>query len=278
MKPNLLFVCLSTILAAGCLADLRSNNLVVDGISAVDRDQGRAILERSAKAHGLQRWRQHQTVTVTYTDTWYRPVERLVSMPYPQNGQRLVHDQIVGSDSSRWMFKGGPLDGTVWGIQNWATYRLQDATPTFEPDNTLKFWLPTNAYFFQAPFRLREATVVAHAGTARVDGRLLDIVFLSWNTAAPQSDVDQYVAYIDRESGQLMYLQYTIRDIFRTLIGTMHYTDYREIDGMLVPHRMTVVTEPGGPRSLHEYLVESVGFDQVPKASLLPDPKRRGTK
>ena len=59
-------------------------------------------------------------------------------------------------------------------------------------------------------------------------------------------------------------------------IGTMHYEDYREIDGVLVSFRQTITL--GTPRSasalesdfVHRVVVDSVRFDSVDPAALRP--------
>ncbi len=280
MMPSQAIILFLSLLASGCLADLRSNDLVVDGIAPAQVTLARASMKRMLTAHGgLERWKNHRVAEVGYTDTWFRPLEQAVSMPYPENGQRISQTILLGANASRWTFVGGPWDGLEWGIQRWATYTAKNGKIAFEPDSDIKFWLPTNAYFFEAPFRLGEANVMAHMGTAHIDGQTLDMVFLTWGQAEPQSNVDQYVAFIDRQSGRLTYLQYTIRDIFRTLIGVMHYSDYKEVDGIWVAHRMTVVTEPGGPPALHEYRIQDLAFGgDVPQEKLIPDPNKAGRK
>ncbi len=280
MMPSQTIILLFAVLLSGCLADLRSNDLVVDGIDPARVTLARTSMNRMLKAHGgLDRWKQHRVAEVDYTDTWFRPLERAVSMPYPENGQHISQTILLGKNASRWTFVEGPWDGLEWGIQRWATYTARSGKVAFEDNDDIKFWLPTNAYFFEAPFRLSEATTLAHMGTTRVDGVLLDMVFLTWGQPEPQNDVDQYVAFIDRKTGLLTYLQYTIRDIFRTLIGVMHYSDYKEVDGIWVAHKMTVVTKPGGPPALHEYQIQDVIFGgDVSMEKLLPNPNKAGRK
>lgn len=282
LKPSLALALLASCItfSTACQADLRSSSLVENGIAEDTASHGRLVLQQLAEAHGLASWQARENARVVYSDTWMGWLNQQVAMPWPENGQRFEHTILLGTDNSRMVFLGGDYDQKSWGIQHWKTYTVNPGgEPRFEDDDGIKFWLPTNAYFIEAPFRLGEATVVAYDGTATLDGTLHDIVFLSWSQAAPQGDIDQYIAYIDRDTGRLSYLTYTVRDMAGFLVGTMKYDDYRQVDGVWIAHSMHVHDEPGGEPELHGYQIESVSFDvDVPERFVVPRPELRGQK
>ena len=121
-------------------------------------------------AHGgYPAWSGRSTVTVEFRDHWPGAVMRTLAMPWSASGQLMRSTMLRGADASRLEFLEGERAETAWGIQQWMTYRAGKGTEAvFEEDDTIRFWLPTLQYFFEAPFRLREADVVADAGPRTV--------------------------------------------------------------------------------------------------------------
>ena len=277
----LLLAVLVSSVGFGCTADLRPDEIRDGGISAGRADRGRAIIDGLAEAHGgLERWRELGTARVVLRDTWPSWVTRTAAMPWFEDGQLLELTTRLGTDDGRIQFLEAPNEGLYWGIQDWATYVVEPGSkPTFGDDDTIKFWVPTVSYFFEAPFRLHEADVVAYAGEETVDGVVYDKVFLSWGKAAPQEDTDQYVAWVSRDTGRLGFLAYTVRDMMDNIEGFMRYTDYEEVEGIWVAKTMAVVDSTDTMDGLHRMDVESVelGVD-LPNSYFYPDPDRAGSK
>ncbi len=203
----------------------------------------------------------------------------MMAMPWPESGQRVRLSWQVGTDNARLEFIGGERAGEVWGIQNWVTYTAREGALQFKPDKDIAFWLPTMQYFLEAPFRLTSADVLFYAGDATARGQHYDLVFASWGTQEPQSDVDQYVLWINRSTGQLDFLQYTVRDMFPFVTGIMHYGDFKEAGGLVLPHRLTAVKGLETEDFVHEMRVAS--FESVAVADprvFIPEPSKVGKK
>ncbi|MEO1270029.1 MAG: hypothetical protein AAFX99_18230 [Myxococcota bacterium] len=265
------------------LSDLRPDELRRSGVTPEAEAKGRALLERMTEAHGgMATWRGHKTMEVELTDTWFKAVERLAVMPWPESGQSLKLTMLLGQDISRLEFSDGPLKGESWGVQHWAPYRVKagETQPLFpQEDWEVTFWVPTVAYFMEAPFRLGEANVVAYVGERTIGGEVFEGVFLSWGSDAPQDKVDQYIAWIGRDSGRLTYLEYTVRDILPSITAVMHYRDYKEVQGIAVPMNMGTSEGVGMEDTGHRFDVASVAFGgAVAESFLVPDPSQRRSK
>ena len=287
-RKVLLFGCLGLLVVAGGvlavvvsrLADIRPASLIRDGVTPAATALGHQQLARMELAHGgYDAWKRFGTATLELRDLWSSDIARRIFSPWPANAVPLRFTEIPGQDTSCLEFLDGPERGQVWGIQNWATYRAAaGGKPQFKQENALRFWLPTMQYFFDAPFRLREADVVAALDPAPVKGVPYERVFLSWGKAEPQADVDQYIAWIDPSTGRLGFLEYTVRDILPMAKGCMAYRDYQQVQGLWVPMTMAVCEAPGGADTMHRIEVSDVRFDEEQAASLIPRPDVRSTK
>ncbi len=270
------------------LSDVRPPELAANEITEELAERGRELLRRLEDAHGgYAAWTARPTARVEFRDHWPGAVMRALAMPWAESGLLMRSTMLRGSDASRLEFLEGRDAGSAWGIQNWMTYRADgddlvppegDNSLTFEDDDDIRFWLPTFQYFFEAPFRLREGGVVADAGPATVAGVTYDRVFVSWGRAAPRSQVDQYLAWIDPASGRLEYLQYTVRDMMPGIMGCMHYRDYRQVEDLWIAMTLAVVEGPGGPDALHRFELEDVRFEDVPREFVVPRPHLRRAK
>jgi hypothetical protein len=155
--------------------------------------------------------------------------------------------------------RGGERDGEIWGIQSRSAYKIPKGAdrPILTPhDPAIEFYLPTLQYFDELPFRLRAAPVILFAGQGQYRGRQHERVFVTWGTPEPHAEHDQYELWIDPESGLIDVARYTVREavdrsgfwmkpIMKAFAaGTIHFQDYRMIDGVQIPFRSVVTLPP----------------------------------
>lgn len=267
----------------GCAAaDLRPDPPVFTDDAETE---GRAWLAKAALAQGAQTLEGHQTASLWLKDLWTGWVYKTAAMPWPENGQPLRIDTRLGTDDGRVTFIGGPKAGQAWGIQQGATYIADtEGILTFDavddPDSKIQFWIPTTLYFPFIAWRIQEATVVRMISPQVIGGRTYQRVFVSWGTPEPQSDIDQYVIYIDHKTHFIRWANYTVRDIADFATGLMQYSDYRDVGGLKLPFSMRVVPEFNASEDgLHQYVVDRVELDPaLPERWLLPRPELRSSK
>jgi hypothetical protein len=272
-------------------ADLRPDTL--RPVSADAERRGRERLRRLAERHGLSAFMHHRTLDLVATDTWPGG-----SPWWGEVRQRLRSQSLLRTFTSRVELQNGRHAGEIWGLQSWAAYRTRagsEADVRFldAPAPEIEFYLPTLQYFTELPFRLLGASLVADAGEATLAGRRFDRVLATWGSFEANPQHDQYLLWIDRETGLLRSVRYTLRDAVSLAppgqrwlmpslaLGTVHYDDYREVDGVQLAFVQTIVLAP--PELLpaaadegyfHRLEVETARFDAVAEASLRPDPAR----
>jgi len=252
---------------AACLSDIRPDAIK----NAVDTDasvRGRAMLEAAAEAHGgLDAWNARTTVDVAFTDEWFG-VYRLAA-PWPDATVSVRHRLTLHTFDSELHFQG-EHDGLVWGVRDWQTWSQRDGQPPESDKNKdARFILPTMHYFAEFPYRMQEAPVVLDAGPVELNGVRYQTLFVTWEDTKPRAEWDQYVLYINPDTGLIDKAHYTVREIARFVSGTMHFEDYRLVDGAWMSHAMIVTAEPGDPLDapLHTVTVASYTFDPVSATS-----------
>ena len=260
-------------------ADLRSDALKMNGITGDALKKGKELLLETAEAHGLQRAKNYTTAEFTFKDEWNGLMGKVMN-PWPENSVPIRMQTLLRTFTSRVEFLDGEKQGEVWGIQAWSPYKRQsrDAEVIFQKDGTIEFMLPTAQYFSELPFRIQEAEIIAYLGHRTLNGREYDLIFLTWGTPEANTKYDQYLVWIDRETSLIQKMTYTVRDKLRFMEATIHFFDYRDIQGVMIPFDQT--TTLGRPEEidypiegdfLHKVLLTDFRFESVDRMELLPD-------
>lgn len=277
--PRALLCALLWCSSACATADLRPDAMARKGRpedAAIQR--GRALLEAAAKTHGLEAWRGKPLTQLVLRDYWPHWLTRTAAMPWDESGAKVQLTIQTGTDTSRLDFLSGKRRGEAWGVQQWATYTVGKKTrPRFEKHEDAWFWLPTIEYFFELPWRIREATEVASLGPRTRGGKTYDRVFATWGGFARSDTIDQYIVWIERETGRVGLVEFTARDVYGWVVGVAVYTGYSAQDGVLVPKTITIY-EGLDADVLHRMELESVTFPATVAWPLVIDPARRAEK
>ena len=270
-----------TIALSGCLKDIRPPKLM-EQISATEMDaleqKGRSLLQEVAQTHGgTDNWLGQETTELILSDEWYG-ISRLFNM-WPERKVRIKLQFANGTLDSRCTFLDGDDAGLVWGVQHYSTYTQETGEQlVFDQDGDILFILPTVQYFTAAPFRLLEAPIVLYAGESTIESTVYDLVYVTWGSLEANDEYDQYVIYIDRTTKRLAKMHYTVRDMMKFIVGTIHYDDFREVNGFLLPFSQKVTGAVTDDDLIHNIRLETVAFDTIEKAALYPDSSRTRPK
>ena len=255
------------------LADLRPDGLRPFDTAA--QALGEQRLQALADAHGRDAWEGYEVMEVDFKDAWHGTMAQSFFMPWTRSPQSLRARFLCGSWTSDFELLDGPDEGHRWGIQSWKTWKAApNGEPAFEEDDELEFFLPTTQYFFELPFRIKSAEIVVDAGSASWEGKDYDRVFATWGSAEPQEELDQYLLWIDPDTGLLARVDYTVRDQGGAAVGSAHYNAYRRVGGVQMPSDISVLgVMPGGAEMpIHTFWIEDIRWNTVSPEALRPDP------
>lgn len=241
--------------------------------------KGKELMAQAMTAHGVSEFATHSTYEVVGQDEWKGFLGK-VANPWPENGDKMALRYIIGSFDGQMEYLEGDSKGHRYGLQSWNYYEQPVASEIdFEvkEDKNVKFVLPAFHYFIEIVDRLNSAPFIRYAGTESWRGTQYQLVFVSWESAEPHPDLDQYLVYIHPESGRVEGVKYTIREA--TLPGSagvyasIVYDDFREVEGALIPFRQTVYNKDFGGEDdyLHQLRLESFTFDAVEISALRPN-------
>ena len=265
---------LAVLTTAACTTNLRPAHLSEHRPTPTESTRGRALLAEALQAHGGIRWSQTETLDLRLRDQWVGLLGALTN-PWPESDITVDLRLRVGTFDARAEFIGDNLAGTVWGMQGWRTYHHNEqGDVVFEDNDDAAFILAAVQYLIELPLRLRSAELVAYAGREQVSGQEYDVVFVTWGQLDAHREADQYKVYLDPATKRIVKAHYTVRDFARFAEGTIHYEDFRLVDGLLIPYRMSVTSSVDSSPDdyIHRIDVERVGRNKTTVSTLIVDP------
>ena len=224
------------------LSDLRTEYARARGDTIEAQRKGRRLLQDSlASMDPDSRWKKVRArpVKIVLRHYWYHALLKAFVMPVERSGQTIALRFRPAFNNIQLTFMDGKRKDLSWGIRDQKTYRIdRDGKTLWEPDSAIEFHLPSYRFFLFLPFHLSEAELITYAGTKDIRGERYDLVYATWGKWSPQSDVDQYLVWIRRDTGRIDFVQSTVREVFNRSVVTLQLSDYKNAMGMSVPHSL----------------------------------------
>lgn len=266
-------VAVAIVVNAFYLADLRPEGLAEDTPEA--RAAAAERLDALAVAHGLDAWEGYQVMDVDVEDVWHGQLMQRGMMHWKESPQSLHGRYVRGGWTGELELLSGPDAGDRWGVQSWKSWKADPGgDPVFEDDAVVEFVVPTTQYFLELPLRIRSATLALEASKQMLDGKNYDVVFATWESPEPLSDMDQYVLFIDPDTGLLARTDFTVRDQGGSMVGSARYLNYDDFGGVKMARRIEIFgLMPGGFEiPVHTFVTNEVAWDESELDELRPDP------
>ena len=231
----------------------------------VEKDfaKGEVLLKEMQGAYGgKENWLAHKTGTYSQIADWYD--NKLGIAGWDELPQQFQMTSFLGTDNSEFTLLNGSNKGQVWGVQDWKSYQKKDGQKEFIPNEKYHHKLIYKNYWFQFPFRINEAPIIAYAGEGTVDGETYDLLYATWGSEAPNRQYDQYILYLDKETKMVEWLNFTLREKVNFLQITAQFTDFKTIAGITLPFSQYITlgkTGTNGPK-MHENRYQWIQFGE----------------
>ena len=257
------------LLQACAFSDLRPSQLREFGPSIEMEQRGRELLDRAIEATGgRQAWDSFQSAEMHFQDEWGGWIGYLYR-PWPENPTELLMHYDFPMQAAEGRFLSGSHLGETWGLDEHGTwFQAPDGQRVQRPCESIRFMFAAYQYFFELPLRISEAPIVSYAGNRQRAGRQYDLVFATWGKPEPHAAHDQYLLWIAKDSGLIEIAQYTIRDKFRFVKGANRFSDFRTVDGIVIPHSYWISRSLEDEDFVHRVQIEELRFIRSAAKSL----------
>ena len=210
------------------LADLRTTT-VQDGIPQRE-PKAVALLETVIQNQNLGVLENSKTYSLQLTDNW-RGLSALVN-PFPRDNKPLTISFTPKTFDAQFHYTNIRNQKT-YGVEGANFYVIKkEGEKKFKKKRSMVFSLAALQYLLELPLRLREAEILKYAGSTVFEGKAYDLVFASWQSVAPNTEFDQYLLYISKETGHLRFASYTVRGNYlpapKSIYGTIRYENFKK--------------------------------------------------
>ena len=238
------------------LADIR-NAILKDGITEGNIAKGKTLIAQLEDAcGGYENWKNYQAARFTQTADWYDNETNWTTNP-----QEFQMEVELGNSNGQLTLLNGPYKGNSWRIKNSEVVLLDGES--FEGDSDMIVHKQVfKSYWFQLPFKIREADIISYAGKRNIKGTEYDIVYATWHSEIPNSRYDQYMLYLHPETHDLEWLEFTLRDIFPFATGISQFTNFQQHQEFRLPMSQYItqgtLNKPGN--KMHENHYSEIEF------------------
>lgn len=226
------------LLLGGCMS-----RGVPQAVGSGEQPAARAVLQKSAEAHGLAAFRQIDDLNVGYAGEWYG----LVSKVQPT----LIDADFRQGSQERIIFKGGPLigqrhlgpKGSKQVIRhNGEVQVFYNDAPANDRDVLAAAALVADGYrmFLTGPFYFLDGNLSLEMGEDEtVEGRACTTLVAVRRPGHGLSAEDRYLLFIDAENHLLRRVRFTMEGLESTqgAVAEVDFFDHKEIASVTWPTR-----------------------------------------
>jgi hypothetical protein len=255
------FVLATLILAMGCsTADLSTDRLKNPDTLPDLREKAATIFENSLKARGgYNTYRSFDSVRLRGTDFWHSSLVRFFT-PVTEQEQKFEVLFAVSGRVITYVFLNGNGKGQVIGVENGRTYRVINNERVFADSSKIRLYLEPLTHYFQWPYKLYDSPILLYAGEKTIENEDYHLLFASSGGVAASPENDQYLIYVNKKTYYVDYIDFTLRSLFKSYKGTLHYRDFRTVQGLMVPFHLGVSDEVENKDFVHEFLFSEIHF------------------
>jgi len=261
---NLLLVFAALIMTMGCsIADLSTDNVKNQDAQPDLREKAITILERSLNARGgYDIYKSFDSVRLKGADVWHSNFVRLFT-PVTEQEQEFEVIFATAGGTIKYIFLNGKRKGQYIGLENGKTYRATKEKREFTDSSKIRVYLEPLTHYFQWPYKLFESPVLLYAGEENIENESYHLIFASSGGVTASPEHDQYVIYINKKTYHVDYIDFTLRSLFESYKGTLHYGDFRTVQGLVVPFFIGASDEVENKDFVHEFLFSEIQLSSL---------------
>ena len=205
-------------LLTGCsVANLRTDAMAGQSDQALE-ERGRALLDESVRAMGLDKLMATKTYSMTTNFDWSTGWSMMPMNALPGNKNKDLRFRFAtNSFDGQLEWLEGPRTGEIRGVQSFVAYEREaaEAPATEIGSNRYPWGLTAYHYIMESPARiLQSAPIIRYAGQREFDGVNYDLVYATWGNGDQRKDYDQYLLYINPTTHFVDLSEITITDFF----------------------------------------------------------------
>ncbi|MDF3821171.1 hypothetical protein P3G55_14785 [Leptospira sp. 96542] len=265
MRSLFYFIPFTLFFISCSLADIRPPVLSNAGFNADLKQKGLLVIDNpNIKELKPDEWKEYKQIQFIVKDVWHSNFVRFFT-PISEKEQRMRVYIDFEKDAMEVELLGGEKRGLIYGLSKKEPYQIaSDTGKVFTGDDEVRIYLESLRLYLTLPWRLKEFSILMHAGSAQKGSTSYEMVYLTSVQPEATPDTDQYLAYFESESGALEWIEFTYRELFSFYKGVLKYGFYEPWMGKQYPRRITILDRFEDQDFVHELRIERIEFPKKP--------------
>jgi hypothetical protein len=261
---KLFIVFAALVMTMGCsTADLSTDNLREQDAQPDLREKAITIFERSLNHRGgYNTYKSFESVRLRGADVWHSSFVRFFT-PVTEQEQEFEVIFATAGGTIKYIFLNGKRKGQYIGLETGKTYRATKEKREFTDSSKIRVYLEPLTDYFQWPYKLFESPVLLYVGEENIGNESYHLIFASTGGVTASPEHDQYVIYINKKTYHVDYIDFTLRSLFESYKGTLHYGDFRTVQGLVVPFFIGASDEVENKDFVHEFLFSEIQLSSL---------------
>ncbi|ACN13266.1 hypothetical protein HRM2_01440 [Desulforapulum autotrophicum HRM2] len=207
----------------------------------------------------LGRYQKHSAMEVTGTDVWESTIIRWLT-PLDENTQQFHARLGLSRQQIEFTFLNGEKKGQTIGFDG-KSYERTGTRKRHRKSASISLYLGPLQCYLEWHQTLMRHPALTLVGTTEINTIPYRVVYATQGPPTRDlAEYDQYLIYINTRTNRIDYVEFTLRKLSRSYRGVVHYRDYKQVQGMLMPFWIGIGSDLAGPDFDHYFVIDHIEF------------------
>ena len=192
------------------------------------------------------------------TDIWNKPILRWLT-PLDENRQAFQAELDITHQGVEFTFRNGRKKGRVIGFDG-RSYSETDGQLLYEARSSTALYLGSLQNYLEWHQTLIRNPTLEFAGIASIAGAKHWVLYATEGDTQHLSEYDQFLIYVNTDTKQVAFVEFTMRELMKSYKGVVHYRDYRTVQGLRMPHWVGIAGTIPSPEFDHYLEIDRFVF------------------
>jgi hypothetical protein len=202
-----------------------------------------------------------KVLRVVGRDIWNKTLFRWLT-PLDENRQTFQAELNTFHQGIAFAFLNGRKKGQVIGFDG-RSYSKANGQIIYEERSSTALYLgPLQSYLEWHQTLIRNPTL-EFVGVESIGGTKHWVLYATEGNTQHLAEYDQFLIYVNGETKQVAFVEFTLRDLMKSYKGVVHYRDYHTAQGVSMPHWVGIASSIAAPDFDHYLEIDQFVFSEL---------------
>ena len=210
-------------------------------------NNGQAYLEKSQLAHGMEHWLTQDSIRYEIKHTLHSGMAQFMLAPDSHNPLKYDYLSFPQDRQSSFYRSNSPESSYLIGCDDQGVFKESEEKREYG-QSSLDFFYYAIKHLIEFAFEMNSASIIEYMEEQKVDGKTYELLFATWESMEPIMDYDQYIIWINKQTGLIERFDATGRGIAPFAIAKVTF-EYGENNGkIIIPKVVKVISATFGEK------------------------------